>query len=80
MIKVSGPSTGQTIIKPSYYSDGTMKLSDINNEEIFKEKDPSYIKITWLYENDEEMIFLMYIVKHFRDISENEPKIELILP
>ena len=80
MIKVSGPSTAQTILKPSYYTDGTMKLSNINNEEIFFEKDPSYIKIIWLYESDEEMVFLMYIVKHFREISENEPKIELIMP
>lgn len=80
MIKVSGPSTGQTVIKPSTYSDGTMKLANINNEELFFEKDPQYIKITWLYENEEEMILLMYLVKHFRDISENEPKIELVMP
>jgi ribose-phosphate pyrophosphokinase len=80
MIKVSGPSTAQTVIVPSYYSDGTMKLCNINNEELFFEKDPAYIKITWLYEYDEEMIFLMYLVKHFRDISESEPKIELIMP
>jgi ribose-phosphate pyrophosphokinase len=80
MIKLSGASTGQTVIVPSHYSDGTMKLCNISNEEIFKEKDPPYIRITWLYEYDEEMIFLMYLVKHFRDISENEPRIELVMP
>ena len=67
MIKVNGVE-----IKPCYFPDGT--LSSKVNKSIVS---GSYVVIDWLFENNEEMATLYFLVKH---LKENHKHIELKMP
>ena len=63
-----------------YFPDGTQRLLDFDiNDYVMPYVDG--FEITWLYENDSEMITLFYIVNHIRShVGRDANYIELILP
>lgn len=71
MIKLDG-----SVIKKGYFPDGTLLIKHPTN-------DTNYVKqtthtITWLFENNEEMVVLLYLVRHLQSHGFN--KIELFMP
>ena len=48
-------------IKIGHFPDGTLLLKDNENHELWDNK------ILWFYENNEELVALMFFVKHLRD-------------
>ena len=58
MIKINGIK-----IEGKHFPDNTQLLNNIE----FNTSNHSIFEVTWLYENDEEMITLMYLMKHYRN-------------
>lgn len=71
MIKVNGQE-----IKLEKFPDGTPLFKDIP---IIKNTDNS-INFLWLYENNEELIYLMFLVQHYKEIAHTWVKFYLIMP
>ena len=64
MIKVN-----DTVIDIQHFSDGSQKLVGIHIPERLKgDKDTSLFEIVWKYENESELVTLIYIVNYIRDI------------
>ena len=63
-----------------YFPDGTQRLMDFDiNDYVMPYMDG--FEITWLYEDDSEMITLFYLVNHIRShVGIDANYIELILP
>jgi ribose-phosphate pyrophosphokinase len=62
-------------IKPEHYPDGSLKIA--LPEFPFEEE----IHITWMYQNEEELLALIYVVNHIRNyICGNKTKIYLKMP
>ena len=62
-----------------HFPDGTQRIMDLNLIE-YKISPFHDFDITWLYENDEEMISLYYIVNHIRSVITSGNYIYLNLP
>lgn len=71
MIKVNGQE-----IKLEKFPDGTPLFKDIP---IIKNTDAS-IKFLWLFENNEELVYLIMLVQHYREIAHSGLKFYLELP
>lgn len=65
--------------KIKHFPDNSQMHMDFNISEYLNTHNSFYIEITWLYENDEEMVSLYYIVNHLRRVVPGN-KIGLKLP
>ena len=66
---------GDKVIEYGYYPDGTLNIK-LTSEEIFAANASS--RISWYYDNDEELVALIYIVNALR--RQNVTKIDLDIP
>lgn len=74
MIKVNGIE-----IKKEQFPDGTLMLLNVN-EDVINCQMNLEIKITWLYEGDDEMATLLFLTKHIRETFDTYSKLRLVLP
>ena len=71
MIKVNGQE-----IKMEKFPDGTPLFKDIP---VFKSSE-TRINFLWLFENNEELVYLMMLVQHYKEVAHSDAKFYLTVP
>ena len=66
-----------TSLEVGHFPDGTQMILHFPYLEPIEDEGSKYFNINWKYENDEEMVTLMYVVNHLRTLYGNS--IELLL-
>ena len=67
MLKLNGKVVGL-----NHFPDGTLHM-DIDLDECNKNRNVDCLSIFWKFENNEELIALIYLVKHIRSFSKHKP-------